>query len=74
MTTLSALYQKEGAALFTRLNQATGADPKYLYQIATGRRVPSPKLAKKLAEAEPDLSFEELLLPPKVVRINAPRP
>lgn len=34
-----------------RLAKAVGVCPAYLYQIATGRRKPSPALAKRIAAA-----------------------
>ena len=63
MSTLSNLYKKEGGALFKRLHIATGASKKYLYQLATGRRRPSPDLAQKLIDAEPSLTLEGILFP-----------
>lgn len=57
---LTDLYQSEGYAAITRLAQRVGANPKYLYQCATGRRRPSPELAFKLIDAEPRLQFEAM--------------
>lgn len=57
---IADLYKSDGFAGLTRLARKVGASPKYLYQCATGRRMPSPALAWKLVEAEPRLSFEEL--------------
>lgn len=61
MSTLSELYAKEGPALFSRLHEATGANQKYLYQIATGVRKPSPELARRLMTADSSLTLEGLL-------------
>ena len=61
MSNLYDLYKKEGASVFRRLNEATGANQKYLYQIAIGVRRPSPDLAKKLVEADSSLTLEGLL-------------
>lgn len=63
MSTLFNLYKKEGPSVFDRLHNATGANPKYLYQIATGKRRPSADLAKILIDAEPYLTLEGLLYP-----------
>lgn len=57
---LADLYRTDGYAALTRLAQRVGANPKYLYQCATGRRRPSPELAFRLVECEPRLVFEEL--------------
>lgn len=57
---LTDLYLAEGYAALTRLAQQVGANPKYLYQCATGRRRPSPELAFRLIGAEPRLQFEEM--------------
>ena len=61
MSTLADLYEKEGPSVFVRLHEATGANQKYLYQIASGLRRPSSSLARRLVEAEPSLTLEELL-------------
>lgn len=61
MSTLSSLYAKEGPSVFARLHNATGANQKYLYQIATGVRKPSADLARRLVEADPSLTLEGLL-------------
>lgn len=63
MSTLHSLYLSEGPAVFDRLHEATGANRKYLYQIATGRRRPSAELARELAKADPRLTLESLLFP-----------
>lgn len=57
---LADLYQADGMAALTRLAKQVGANPKYLYQCATGRRRPSPELAFRLIECEPRLVFEDL--------------
>lgn len=57
---LADLYRTDGMAALTRLAQRVGANPKYLYQCATGRRRPSPELAFRLVRTEPRLVFEEL--------------
>lgn len=63
MSTLKSLYESEGADLLDRLHALTGANRKYLYQIAVGRRTPSAGLAKRLAAADPRMSLHELLFP-----------
>ena len=68
MSTLFNLYKKEGPSIFDRLHEATGANPKYLYQIATGKRRPSADLAKILRDAEPSLTPEGLLYPDQADR------
>lgn len=65
MSTLFNLYKREGPSVFDRLHEATGANPKYLYQISTGKRRPSADLAEKLIEAEPFLTLKGLLYPDK---------
>lgn len=61
MSTLADLYEKEGPSVFVRLHEATGANQKYLYQIASGVRRPSPALARRLVQADPSLTLEALL-------------
>jgi len=61
MSTLADLYSKEGPSVFARLHQATGANQKYLYQIAIGVRRPSPDMARRLIQAEPSLTLDGLL-------------
>lgn len=61
MSTLSHLYRQEGPNLLDRLAVATGANRKYLYQLATGRRRPSPELARDLAAADERMTVDELL-------------
>lgn len=57
---LTDLYRAEGNAALVRLARAVGANPKYLYQCATGRRRPSPELAFRLVDVEPRLNFEAM--------------
>lgn len=63
MKTLSDIYKEEGAQFLQALHSKTGANKKYLYQIAVGLRKPSPSLAKKLTSADDRLSLECLLFP-----------
>lgn len=62
MSTLNALYESEGNPVLDRIHQVTGINRKYLYQIATGRRTPSARVAARMISAEPRLSLESLLL------------
>lgn len=61
MSTLQTIYEEEGSAALDRLHEATGASRKYLYQIATNRRRPSPELAKLLIQADSRLTLDALL-------------
>ena len=62
MSTLNTLYIQEGNPVLDRIHELTGINRKYLYQIATGRRKPSARIAVRMIEAEPRLSLEGLLL------------
>ncbi|HRQ47786.1 MAG TPA: hypothetical protein PK725_12605 [Rhodocyclaceae bacterium] len=62
MSSLHALYEHEGPDLLARLHERTGINRKYLYQIATRRRRPSPELASKLRAADSRLTLDGLLL------------
>lgn len=42
---LQIYYETYGAKGLKRLAESVGANSKYLYQCATGRKTPSPKLA-----------------------------
>lgn len=57
---LHDLYLKQGPAYLKWLGAATGRNPKYLYQIATGRRTPSAQVAKELIAADKRLSMKDL--------------
>jgi len=57
---LSELYQAEGAKALQALAVAVNTHPQYLYQIATGRNAPGPKMVRKLVRADPRLTREEL--------------
>lgn len=57
---LQTLYETEGSAALNRLAEATGANRKYLYQCATGRKVPSPKLACALVAADARLTLDDI--------------
>lgn len=43
-----------------RLAAKINANPKYLWQIASGPKTPSPTLAFRLVEADPRLDFVRL--------------
>jgi hypothetical protein len=62
MSTLNLLYAQEGNPVLDRIHQHTGINRKYLYQIATGRRTPSARVAARMIEADSRLSLEGLLL------------
>ena len=72
MGNLSDIYTKEGASVLGVLHEKTGANKKYLYQIAVGLRKPSPALARKLVDADKRLTLEGLLFPKSQARPNAP--
>lgn len=57
---LADIHRTEGAAGLDRLAKRAGVSPKFLYQCATGRRFPSPKLGFRLVAADPRLDFESL--------------
>lgn len=57
---LADFYHTEGAAFLNRLHQDTGISRPYLYQLATGVRCPSPRMAWRLIEAEPRLTIDEI--------------
>lgn len=71
MRNLSDIYKKEGASVLGVLHKKTGANKKYLYQIAVGLRKPSPALARKLVSADKRLTLEGLLFPDSQARPNA---
>lgn len=54
------IYQLEGPNGLRTLANAASTDPKYLYQCATGRKAPGPKLVNKLVCADRRLTREEL--------------
>lgn len=57
---LAKIYESEGFAGLAKLAERADCNPKYLYQCATGRKTPSPRLAKRLVEVDSRLSFEAL--------------
>lgn len=57
---LKRLHELEGTPGLEALARKVGTSPKYLYQCATGPRMPSPAMAWRLCEADPRLVFEEL--------------
>ena len=71
MRNLSDIYKKEGASVLGVLHEKTGANKKYLYQIAVGLRKPSPALARKLVSADKRLTLEGLLFPKSQLGANA---
>lgn len=62
MSTLHLLYAQEGNSVLDQIHERTGINRKYLYQIATGRRTPSARVAARMIMADPRLSLEGLLL------------
>lgn len=72
MKTLFDIYKREGPSVLSALHEKTGANKKYLYQIAVGIRRPSPALARKLVVADGRLTLEGLLFPDKEGDLNAP--
>ena len=71
MKTLFDIYKREGPSVLSVLHEKTGANKKYLYQIAVGIRRPSPALARKLVVADGRLTLEGLLFPDKEDDLNA---
>lgn len=71
MKTLFDIYKREGPSVLSVLHEKTGANKKYLYQIAVGIRRPSPGLARKLVDADRRLTLEGLLFPEKNASVNA---
>ena len=61
---LSDLTPTERRELATK----AGTDPVYLWQCATGRRTPSPRLAAKLIKADGRLSLDSIYGTPKSKR------
>lgn len=61
MSSLCTLYQTEGAEYLARLHAMTGVSRKYLYHMATGRRRPSPEMARVLMQADSRLTLDGLL-------------
>lgn len=57
---LSDIHRLDGPAGLRRLADATGTIEKYLYQCATGRKTPSPALAKALVAADPRLTLDDI--------------
>jgi hypothetical protein len=57
---LKDIYQIEGPSGLRLLAAAASTDQKYLYQCATGRKLPGPKLVNKLVDADRRLTREEL--------------
>ena len=57
---LQDIYQQEGPEGLDKLAAAAACNPKYLYQCATGRRCPSPAMARKLIAADSRLSFDDM--------------
>lgn len=54
------IYCKEGRAGLRRLADASGKNEKYLYQLATGRKLPSPYFAWELVELDRRIRFPDL--------------
>lgn len=57
---LRTLFEKEGFAGLVVLAKKADTDPRYLWQIADGRRTPSPKLANRLVAADKRLSLNDI--------------
>lgn len=58
MSTLHDIYLAEGRGYLNSLAERIGRNPKYLWQIATGRRTPSVQVVRALVEADARLSFD----------------
>lgn len=57
---LHDLYAADGRPGLIHLAGVVGCNPKYLWQCATGRREPSPDLARKLVAADGRLTIQEI--------------
>lgn len=57
---LHDIYKAEKFAGLKRIATATGANPKFLWQCATGRRSLSPMMAERLCAADPRLTLEDI--------------
>ena len=59
---LKDIYESEGRPGLDRLAKKAGTDTQYLWQLATEWRgkTPSPRLAKRLIEADPRLTYADL--------------
>lgn len=57
---LKTLYRQEGRQGLRRLAELVHTPHDYLYQLATGRGSPGPKMVRKLVEADPRLTRSEL--------------
>ena len=57
---LSDIYAEERFHGLSVLAEKVGANAKFLYQCATGRRRPSPEMGWRLVDADPRLKFEDL--------------
>ena len=54
------VYEAEGRQGLVRLAKKAGTSAKYLYHCATGRREPSPRMARRLVAADSRLTLEAL--------------
>lgn len=70
MSTLRHLVECEGRGVLDQMHVRTGINRKYLYQLATNRRRPSADMAKRLVEADPRLTIEELLFPASAEQVQ----
>ena len=57
---LHDIYSSEGPQGLSHLAKQVGTASKYLYQCATGRKSPGPKLVHKLVSADPRLTYVDL--------------
>lgn len=57
---LQDLFAAEGRQGLIKLAEKVGCHHKYLWQCATGRREPSPDLARKLVASDSRLSIEAI--------------
>ena len=57
---LHDIYSSEGPQGLARLAKQVGTASKYLYQCATGRKSPGPKLVHKLVSADSRLTYVDL--------------
>lgn len=57
---LHDIHQEGGAKALDAIAERVGCNPRYLWQIATGRRFPSPQFAHRLVEADRRITIESL--------------
>lgn len=57
---LTDIFETEGRQGLIKLAEKVGCNHKFLWQCASGRREPSPNMARRLVEADPRLTIEAI--------------